>query len=249
MPDSTGAATTTTATLTFIGAASYREQQGQGLINFQRSNRSNVALAGHAGAGGSDPTAATVPALLPAVMAAQPTEDGYGGNIGFPCVAAASHHYASFGGAHDVIEFLVDSGASGHYLDSNLVPDAMSIILKDYAPSQHPAKIIGAGGHEFWGIGEGTITVLAEDEHGVDRCIRLTVTIVPGLGRHLFSTGAAYKKGADTQISEFPRIEVGPQAYDRERREIRLGFLGYSLLFLECKDCPVEGHLTNGSLS
>lgn len=49
--------------------------------------------------------------------------------------------------------------------------------LDDYTVIDHPVKIVGAGGHEFYGVGEGVITVLAPDVNGINRRVRFKCTI------------------------------------------------------------------------
>lgn len=71
-------------------------------------------------------------------------------------------------------------------------------ILDNYTVIDNPVKMVGAGGHEFHGVGEGIIIVLAPYVNGTDRRVRFKCTTVLGLERHLFSIGAAQRKGADT---------------------------------------------------
>lgn len=146
--------------------------------------------------------------------AAQPTEhtvvEGYTGNLGCPCVSSMEEEdnqdHLTLDGTN-TFSILVDSGATAHYLDSDLIPELPNI-LKNYARIQQPMKIIGAGGHEFYGVGEGVISVLVQDEDGINRRVQFKCTTVPGLGRHLFSTGTAQKEGAHTIMSDQPRIEI-----------------------------------------
>ena len=67
----------------------------------------------------------------------------------------------------------MDSGASGHYLDSDLLPD-LDYILEDFEYIFTPVKIIGAGGVELEGTSTGIISVFAKDEDGNDRRVRLS---------------------------------------------------------------------------
>lgn len=97
---------------------------------------------------------------------------------------------------------LVDSGASGHYLDSDLISNLPNL-LENYTIIENPMKIVGAEGHESYGIGEGIISVFAKDDAGNHREIRFQCITV-----HLFSTGTVQKKGASTIMSDNPRIEL-----------------------------------------
>lgn len=120
----------------------------------------------------------------------------------------------------DSFSLLVDRGASGHYLNSDLIMD-LDHILDSYTVIDNPIKIVGAGGHEVYGVGEGIIALLAPDVNGAERRVRFKCTTVPGLGRHLFSTDAAQRKGANTRIPDHPRIEL-PSTTDEPEFELEL---------------------------
>ena len=237
------------------GQGGRQDQHSSGSFNLQRNNGANTAQ-GSTGsrARGSATTATAVPTRAPTPI--QPTEEaaveGYCGDLGYPCIANNMEQQGYTANAAAVtdtnrISLLVDSGASGHYLDSNLITD-LDNILDDYTVLEHPLKIVGVGGHELHGVGEGVITALALDVEGDERKVRFKCTTVPGLGRHLFSTGAATKKGAYTIISDRPRIELpsttgtGPEIELGLRKEGTLYYLDVKIIE---KQYP-RGFMNNG---
>ena len=160
----------------------------------RNSNRNNTNRGAHvAQADRSGPTEETV-------------VEGYCGNLGFPMIASLEDNEEPQPDS-DRISLLVDSGASDHYLDGKLIPD-LETILDNYTPITNPFRIIGAGGHVFYGVGEGIITAFAQDMEGQDREVRFKCFNVPGLGKHLFSTGTAQAHGATTVICDRAHITL-----------------------------------------
>ena len=63
-------------------------------------------------------------------------------------------------------------------------------------------EITTAGLHKLQGTATGDIRVEVTNSDGGIETARLPITIVHGIGRHLFSTGTALKKGIKTVISD-----------------------------------------------
>lgn len=57
-----------------------------------------------------------------------------------------------------------------------------------------PVPIKVAGTHRLSGVGKGGLIVQVEDQQGVKYPVKFPATIVPGLGRHLFTGGTAAAK-------------------------------------------------------
>lgn len=199
-----------------------REQRQANSFNMRRNNRGNEANFSTREQTWPETEKAAVEASQP-ISHAQQTEEtvveGYYGNLGYPCVVTmeqpAVNKQDTTVNRSDIISLLVDSGASGHYLDSDPIT-GLDDVLAGYKAIDHPVRIDGAGGHEFHGVGEGTLTATAGDVNGINRMVKFKCTTVPGLGRHLFSSGEAQIRGADTIISANPRIEL-PSDMDDNR--------------------------------
>ena len=90
----------------------------------------------------------------PERVSIRPTEEtvaeGYCGNLGFPCTTnmlrTADINHDAVTHESRMVSLLVDTGASGHYLDSNLIP-GLDNNLEEYTVIEDPIKIIGAGRH------------------------------------------------------------------------------------------------------
>lgn len=118
----------------------------------------------------------------------------------------------------------VDSGASEHYLDSDLIPNLRDVLL-DYEDSSEPATIVGAGGHELQGVGQGTIRSFVRGAEDRRQLVNLKCTIVPGLERHLFSTGTSQNRGIGTILTERPRLLL-PGLHGIQSSEVVLRRIG-----------------------
>ena len=74
---------------------------------------------------------------------------------------------------------------------------------------KRPTKIVAAGHHTLQGIGTGTIKGTVTDEDGKQCRLKLSGTIVPGRGLHLFCVFAAVNMGAVGIFdSAEPRLEM-----------------------------------------
>lgn len=69
-------------------------------------------------------------------------------------------------------------------------------------------KIVGAGGHEINGLGEGTIGDGARDEEGIiNRRVRFRCTTVPGLGLHYLTSTGTSRRAAKTTFGRCAQRE------------------------------------------
>ena len=101
---------------------------------------------------------------------------------------------------------MVDSGASDHYVDDKLVPWIKSkmINLQEINPAR---EITTAGMHMLYGTATGDIVCKVTDSDGKERTANIPIVIVPGIGKHLFSSGSAKSRGIKTIIGDSPRLE------------------------------------------
>ena len=89
---------------------------------------------------------------------------------------------------------MVDSGASGHYFDGALI-SRLRYRLENYQELAIRRYITTAGGHQLEGAGQGLLRGHMIDAQGVQRLIQISVLILPGLGRNLFSVKQASRSG------------------------------------------------------
>ena len=102
-----------------------------------------------------------------------------------------------------------DSGASSHFIDNQLLY-GIEQKMPNYVVLDPPVTIIVAGNHRLSEIGQGVFVVIVVDRLGAEHSVQLLVTIVPGLGRHLFSGGAApATKGVNMVISKKSYLGFG----------------------------------------
>lgn len=69
----------------------------------------------------------------------------------------------------DTFSMLIDSGASGHFVDSELALLGLKGQLQDYTEVRSPQTITTAGLHQLRGIATGTLLVLLYDTGGRSR--------------------------------------------------------------------------------
>ena len=121
---------------------------------------------------------------------------------------AAFKHKPSAG--DDSVTVLVDSGASGHYLN-DLIIASLKHRLLNYVFLTTPRKIFTAREALLDGTAEGILQGLGlvSNYQGEQYLKRITVIVVPGIGRNLFSVKSAMEKGVVT-IFDFgnPRLEL-----------------------------------------
>ena len=105
----------------------------------------------------------------------------------------------------------VDSGATYHYLDNELLPKIEHDML-DYVRLSPPMRILTAGGHLLSGTGKGVLLSIVTDQQGMQHSVRLPAIIVPGLGKHLFSpvytprtkgVGATFAVNSCVELEQF----------------------------------------------
>ena len=124
------------------------------------------------------------------------TEPYSGSTGGFTWMA--THTTASE--SKDEFSMLVDSGASAHFIDSNLLPDLHEFLFN--RRELQPRMVIQTAGlRSIYGVATGQLPCIAVDTDGIEREITVRVTLVPGLGRHLFSPKAAQQHGIYTMFA------------------------------------------------
>jgi len=127
--------------------------------------------------------------------------------MGFSFTAVDRAEQALFTvGDSDSFSMMVDSGASDHYVDDKLVPWIKSkmINLQEINPAR---EITTAGMHTLYGTATGDIVCKVADSDGKERTANIPIVIVPGIGKHLFSSGSAKSRGIKTVIGDSPRLE------------------------------------------
>ena len=72
-----------------------------------------------------------------------------------------------------------------------------------------PVTINVAGNHCLYTVDQGVLVVQVLDHLGSKHSVQLPVTIVPGLGRHLFSGGSATMKGVNMVIGKNSYLDMG----------------------------------------
>ena len=86
----------------------------------------------------------------------------------------------------NVFTFLVDSWASGHYVDDLNIPE-LKHRLHDYTSLSTPRTILTAGGHLLDRTAEGVLQGLITDDYREQHVARILFLIVSGVGRKRFS--------------------------------------------------------------
>ena len=93
-----------------------------------------------------------------------------------------------------VLEMLVESDSTGHYLDSEL-NTGLQNQMNDHQELEETHKNVAAGNHTLEGIDAGAIKGTVTDQPKQHH-VKFSGIIVPGLGHHLFSVFAAASMGA-----------------------------------------------------
>ena len=109
---------------------------------------------------------------------------------------------------------VVDSGASDHYVDDKLDKDIKQLMF-DYQEFDTPRTITTAGLHTLLGTATGKVRSKVTDSNGRTRKATLPITIVPGIGRNRFSSGAA--QSITTTIFHNGRLERGNVNFPQRR--------------------------------
>ena len=111
-------------------------------------------------------------------------------------------------GSNSLVSVMVDSEASGHYFDDALIP-RLRYRLENYQELAVRRYITTAGGHQLEGGGQGLLRGHIIDAQGVQRLIQISVLVVPGLGRNLFSVKQASRNGVVSMFDKYnPRLEA-----------------------------------------
>ena len=97
----------------------------------------------------------------------------------------------------DVFTMLVDSGASDHFVDSELIRGLQQGMV-EYRKLEQPKPIETAGNKQVFATATGKICGHIINKSGPPIPVRIFVMIVPGMGRHLFSSARAMKSGVST---------------------------------------------------
>ena len=97
----------------------------------------------------------------------------------------------------DRITMIVNSGASDHLVDDELIP-RLRDCMEDYKKLKEPKSIITAGSKEAFATPTGTIWGHIIDQAGQRVPVRISAVIVPGLGHNLFSSVKAMNSGVST---------------------------------------------------
>ena len=100
-----------------------------------------------------------------------------------------------------------DSRASSHFIDNRLLPGIEQRML-NYVNQEPPVTTDVAGGHRLSGVGERILIGEVEHQQGIKHPVQLPVSIVPGLGRHLFFGGAAAIIGVHVVIAARSSWEI-----------------------------------------
>ena len=117
--------------------------------------------------------------------------------VGSSWTTAGHSSTAAMAGGTDGFSMLVDSGASAHFVDSDLIPDLCDC-LESYQELKPPMIITTAGMRRVYGTAAGVLPCFVVDTDGVERQVSVRVTVVPGMGKHLFSPKFAQRQGIHT---------------------------------------------------
>ena len=111
-------------------------------------------------------------------------------------------------GSNSLVSVMVDSGASGHNFEDALFP-GLRYRLHNYQECAIRRYITTAGGHQLEGAGQGLLRGHIIDAQRVQRLIQISVLIVPGLGRNLFSVKQGSRNGVVSIFDKYnPRLEA-----------------------------------------
>ena len=132
-------------------------------------------------------------------------EGGFDG--GFMWMASTGAR--TFAPSNSTMTMLVDSGATEHFLDDELIP-GLKQLMQDYNLLEEPKKIVTAGNQVLLGTATGILPCVITDQNGSTHQVGFPSLIVSGLGRHLFSSSAAAARGTSTIIEAgHPRLTRG----------------------------------------
>ena len=133
-------------------------------------------------------------------------------------------------GSNSLVSVMVDSGASGHYFDDALIP-RLRYRLENYQELAIRRYITTAGGHQLEGAGQGLLRSHIIDAQRVQRLIQISMLIVPGLGRNLFSVKQASRNGVVSIFNKYnPRLEANNFTLPFQKLENDLCFFSLDLV-------------------
>lgn len=123
---------------------------------------------------------------------------------------------------------MADSGATDNFVDKELVPGIRGK-MTDFSPIIPPREITTAGLHTVYGTAKGNIVFEATNSNGENQVASIPIMLVPGIGRHLCSSGSAEERGIDTYPTSPPRLEMGNRRFPL-RKEGRLYKFDFKIL-------------------
>ena len=133
-------------------------------------------------------------------------------------------------GSNSLVGVMVNSGASSQYFDDALIP-GLKYRLDNYQELAIRRYITTAGGHQLDGAGQGLLRGHIIDAQGVQRLIQISVLIVPGVGRDLFSVKQASRKGVVSIFDKYnPRLEANNFTLPLQELENELYFFSLNLV-------------------
>ena len=133
-------------------------------------------------------------------------------------------------GSNSLVSVMVDSGALGHYFDDALIP-RLRYRLENYQELAIRQYITTAGGHQLEGAGQGLLRSRIIDAQGVQRLIQMSMLVVPGLGRNLFSVKQASRNGVVSIFNKYnPRLEANNFTLPLQELENDLYFFSVDLV-------------------
>ncbi len=180
----------------------YANNAGNGYAN----NASN-GHANHANFGQSTPSSTTMVEYYNPVgqhapgSATAPSAPAPPAGVGFSFIADTTPSAPTF-------TMTVDTGASNHFLDSELLP-GLDQRMVEYTKVDPPLIVNVAGQGQLHGTSKGALNVTVTDQDGGQHAVRLPFICVPKLGRHLFSGGTARKQGVSTFIGQTSFLDMG----------------------------------------
>ena len=101
-----------------------------------------------------------------------------------------------------------DSGASSHFIDNQLLT-GIEHKMNHCVQLDPPVTINVAGNHRLYGVRQGVLVVQVLDHIGSKHSVQLPVTVVPGLGRHLFSGESVATRGVTIIIATNSYLDMG----------------------------------------
>ena len=121
----------------------------------------------------------------------------------FACCHLSLSHQA------DGFQMSVDSRFSKHFVHPKLIRRVEKIIL-DYTEINPPMEIKAAGHNTLLGTAQGISLVVVRDTQDVCRNVKLSIVLVPGLERNLFSTALiAQKVSKPFSLRQGPLLTLG----------------------------------------